>query len=194
MQTHTLLVIPITAMLMLTVIGCDHDENRRLAEMAERHLDRQSEQNRRMAELQRAVAEGSRRLVEADAKAREEMVALQRDVQAERSEFGRQRDALEDERRGLAAKRRSDPIIAAAITNIGLLAACLLPLILCWYLLHRPVEPAGDQAVTEILLEDLVASKPLLLPRLESNRVGGFRDDGNPLRLPENAERKDESS
>ena len=62
MRIHTLLVIPIVAILMLTAIGCDENENRRLAEMAERHVERQSEQNRRMSELQREVAEGSRRL------------------------------------------------------------------------------------------------------------------------------------
>jgi len=123
MRTHMLPVIPIVATLMLTAIGCDENENKRLAEMAERNVERQSEQNRRMSELQREVAEGSRRLVEADARAREEMVALQREVQAERSEVGSQRDALEHERRGLAAKWRLDPIIASAITNVGLLVA-----------------------------------------------------------------------
>ncbi|HJN07434.1 MAG TPA: hypothetical protein QF564_02005 [Pirellulaceae bacterium] len=194
MRIHTLLVIPIVAILMLTAIGCDENENRRLAEMAERHVERQSEQNRRMSELQREVAEGSRRLVEADAKAREEMVALQREVQAERSEVGSQRDALEHERRGLASKRRMDPIIAAAITNVGLLVACLAPLILCWHLLTRPVEPADDQAVAEVLLDDLVANNPLLLPRTESNLAIGFHDEGNARRLPDNPDRESEST
>ena len=127
MQTHKLTVAPIVVMLMLTAIGCDEEENKRLAEMAERHRERQAEQSRQVTELQREVAEGSRRLVEADAQARQEMVTLQREVQAERTEVGRQRDLLEGDRRDLAAKRRLDPIIAAAITNIGLLLACLLP-------------------------------------------------------------------
>lgn len=170
MQTHKLLVIPIVAILVLAMIGCDENENKRLAEMAERHLERQSEQNRRMSELQREVAEGARQLVEADAKAREEMVTLQRAAQAERSEIGRQRDTMEDERRHLATIRRLDPIIAAAITDIGLLVACLLPLVLCWYLLHRRIEPADDQAVVEILLEDLITDRPLLLPRMDDRR------------------------
>lgn len=194
MQTRTLLVIPIAAILMLTAIGCDENENKRLAEMAERHLDRQSEQNQRMSELQREVAEGSRRLVEADAKARKEMVALQREVQAERSEVGHQRDAMEDERRSLAATRRTDPIIATAITNIGLLAACLLPLVICWYLLHRRIDPADDQAVAEVLLEDLMTDTPLLLPRMEDQRGTAHWRDQHTCSLPDDSDLTDTSS
>ena len=188
MQTHKLILIPIAATLMMTAIGCDEDENKRLAEMAERHLERQAKQSRQVTELQREVAEGSRRLVEADAKARQEMVALQREVQAERNEVGRQRDLMEGERRDLADKRRLDPIIAAAITNVGLLLACLLPLVLCWYLLQRRVEPADDQVVAEVLLEDLVTDRPLLLPRTEGVRAIGRRDDGREPRLSDHTE------
>ena len=194
MQTDKIMFIPIAAMLILTAIGCNENENTRLAEMAERHLDRQAEQNRQMVELQHEVAEGSRRLVEADAKAREEMVALQHEMQTERVEIGRQRDLLEDERRDLATKRHLNPIIAAAITNIGLLLACLLPIVLCWYLLHRRVEPAEDQAVAEVLLEDLVANRPLLLPRVETNRAIGGRDDDDERRLSDDSEPTNESS
>ncbi|REK48392.1 MAG: hypothetical protein DWQ46_02355 [Planctomycetota bacterium] len=157
-------------MLIVTAIGCDENENQRLADMAERHLRNQAEQNRRMADLQKEVAEGARRLVEADAQARKEMVVLQREV-------GRQRDALEAERRDLAAKRRLDPLLAAAITHIGLLLVCLLPLLLCWHLLRRPAEPTDDRAVAELLLEDLVTDRPLLLPPPTTRRALALRDD-----------------
>jgi hypothetical protein len=139
--------------------------------MAEKHLDRQAEQNRQMSELQRQVAEGANRLVEADAKAREDLVALQRELQADHAAVGHQRDQLEVERRELAAKRRLDPIVAAALSNVGLLLACVLPLALCWYLLHPRVQPADDQAIAEILLQDLVSDQPLLLPPMEANRA-----------------------
>ncbi len=194
MQTHKMILMPIVAALMLTAIGCDEEENKRLAEMAERHIERQAEQNRQVTELQREVAEGSRRLVEADAQARQEMVTLQREVQAERSEVGRQRDLLEGERRDLAAKRRLDPIVAAAITNIGLLLACLLPLVLCWYLLQRRVEPADDQAVAEVLLEDLVADRPLLLPRTDGIRAIGLRAEREDSRSPDDSDHVDRST
>lgn len=174
MRIHTITITPIVAMTFLTMIGCEEDE--RLVEMAEKHLDRQAKQSEQIIDLQQEVTEGSRRLVEADAEARKEMIALQRDVQSERVEVGQQRDALEDERRDLASQRRLDPIIATAITNIGLLLACLLPLVLCWYLLHPRVEPADDQAVAEVLLEDLVIDKPLLLPRPEGRRAIDVHD------------------
>ncbi|QDU74666.1 hypothetical protein Pan97_16780 [Bremerella volcania] len=188
MQTHKLILTPIAVTLMLTAIGCDEEENKRLAEMAERHLERQAEQNRQVTELQREVAEGSRRLVEADAQARQEMVVLQREIQAERTEVGRQRDLLEGERRDLAAKRRLDPIIAAAITNIGFLLACLLPLVLCWYLLGRRVEPANDQAIAEVLLEDLVTDRPLLLPPSDNVRAIGLRTGNDNSSSPYDAD------
>jgi hypothetical protein len=135
-----------------------------MADMAERQLDRQAEQNHRMAELQKEVAEGAHDLVEADARAREEMVGVHRDLQAERSEVGHQRDALEQDRRDHAYQRHRDPIVAEAIAKTGLLLACVLPLILCWYLLHRRPEPVDDQAIAEVLLDDLVTERPLLRP------------------------------
>ena len=69
-----------TAVLSM-MIGCDKNENARLAQMADEHLQRQAEQNRQMSDLHLEVAEGSRRLVEADAKARQEMVAAPRQLQ-----------------------------------------------------------------------------------------------------------------
>lgn len=151
--------VPAAAALILTVMGCD--DNARLAEMAERHLDRQAEQNRQMSELHRQVADGSRELVAADAKAREELAALQREVQTERAETSRQRDELEMERKALAAERRQDPIIAAAITSVGLVLVCLLPLLLGWHLLRAPTDDA-DRLIAEVLVEDLVSEHPLL--------------------------------
>ena len=80
------------------------------------------------------VAEASRQLVEADAKSRTETVALQRDLQQGQTELGRQRDQLEDDRRGFADQRNRDPIIANTLTVVGTIIACLLPLILGIYL------------------------------------------------------------
>ncbi len=182
MQLHRPIVVLIVTTLMLTMAGCEEEE--RLAEMAERHLERQAEQNRQIADLQKEVAEGTRQLVEADARAREEMVALQRDLQADQAAIGQQRDQLEGERKELAAKRRLDPLVAAAITNIGLLAVCALPLILCWYLLYPRVEPADDQVVAEVLLQDLVSDRPLLLPRIEDRPAIGSAGEASSLSGP----------
>jgi hypothetical protein len=169
---------------IMTMSGCEN-ENERLVEMAERHLEREAEQNRQMTELQADVAEGTRQLVEADAKAREELVVLQREVQSQRAEVDQQRDQLEAERRELAASRRLDPLIAAAITNVGLLLACLLPLVLCWYLLHRRIEPANDDVVAEVLLQDLVADRPLLLPKADRHPAITFQGRGEAPASPQ---------
>ena len=157
-RTMTVVVI---AMLTLVATGCD--ENKRLAEQAERHAARQAEQNVRMAEMQREVAAGARQLVEADAKARVEIVELQKGVQTERVDIGHQRDLLEADRREIAADRYFEPLVAGAIAQVGLLIACVLPLLICWQLLTQPIEPTDDGTVTEFLLRDMVSESPLLL-------------------------------
>lgn len=177
------LMVQIAAALMLLTAGCDEEESKQLAEMAERHLERQAEQDQQMTQLQREVAEGARGLVEADAQSRQEMVTLQREVQAERAVVGQQRDLLEGERRELAAQRHRDPLIAAAITSSGLLLACVLPLVLCWYLLAQRIEPADDRAVAEVLLEDLTRDKPALFLPAGSPAIG-VQEDGTAPQLP----------
>lgn len=161
MKPHALRLIPITTTLLLA-LGCS-SQDERLARFAEQANERQAEQNRQMAELQQQVTEGSRELVEADAASRHEFTKLQHELQSERTEVGRQRDVLEEERRRFASQRTRDPLIAAALLNAGLLIASVLPLVLCWYLLRSSDPDAADGLVTEVLLSDLVAAQPLLL-------------------------------
>ena len=157
--------------LALLAAGCSSGDER-LARFAEAAAERQAEQNRRMAELQQEVAEGSRELVEADAKARSDFAVLHKDLQSERSEVGRQRDALEEERRDIASERVTDPLIAAAVMEAGLLVACVLPLVLCWHLLRRSEQnDPADALIAEVLLADLVADRPLLLAPPPARRL-----------------------
>ena len=162
MEKQTLLIT--LTLILLTSIGCNSDENARVAELATQQLERQADQNRRMSELQQEVASGSRELVEADARSRQEMVTLQREMQTERSEIGHQRDQLEAERREIADSRIRDPIIAAAITRVAFVVVSLLPLLICWLLLQQKVEPADKNEITELLLDDLVSAEPRLVP------------------------------
>jgi hypothetical protein len=151
------------ALTVLLTAGCS-SQDERLARFAEQAAERQAEQSRRMAELQKEVAEGSRKLVEADAKARSDFASLHKDLQSERSEVGRQRDALEEERREIASRRVTDPLVAAALMDAGLLLASVLPLVLCWHLLRRcERDDPADALVAEVLLADLVADRPALL-------------------------------
>ena len=70
MPIHQRIPALIATTLILSAIGCEQNENERLADMAEKHLERQAEQNRQIAELQQQVAEGTKRLVEVDAESR----------------------------------------------------------------------------------------------------------------------------
>jgi hypothetical protein len=90
MKQLTSTITLIVAMLTMIIVGCNSDK--RLAEMAERNMERQAAQNRQVAEMQKEVAEGSRLLVEAEAEARKETLAIQRELQAESAEIGHQRD------------------------------------------------------------------------------------------------------
>ena len=58
---------------------------------------------------------------------------------------------------------RKGPIIAAAVTQVGLILACLAPLALCVYLLWSlKSTTAEDEAMTELLVEELSSDRPRL--------------------------------
>ena len=71
---------------------------------------------------------------------------------------------MEAERKALADERHREPIIAALLDNLGLLAACLLPLLLCAYLLRGLRQEPVDRDLAELLTTELVADSPALLP------------------------------
>jgi hypothetical protein len=155
------LLIP---MILLTLAaGCDDD--RRLVQLAQEADNRQAQQNNEMARQNQHIAEATKQLVEADSKSRQEMVAQGRDLQAERAEVGRQRDALEADRRTIASQRQWDSLVATAIDNSGLLLVCVLPLLLCLLLLNDLRGGGKDEALGELLTIELTAKEPsILLP------------------------------
>lgn len=152
-------------LLISLIMGCGSNDER-LVKMANDHEGRQAEQNQRMAELQKQVAEGSKRLIEADAQSREKFLAIQDNLRADAANIGQQRDALEADRREIAAQRNRDPIVAAAIIQVGLYVACLLPLVLAGYLVWamRHTASQDDAIVAEFLVTDIAAEHPLLGP------------------------------
>jgi len=161
MRTY-LYMVPIALLLM--VIGCQSSADDRLIELAREHAARQAESQRQASDLQKQLAEGTRKLVEADSRARQELTSLQHDLRRDQAEIGRQRDRMETERREIAANRYRDPIVAAVIVDIGIVLACLLPLAVCIYVLWA-ARGAGesDSAVAELLVQELVSSEPTLL-------------------------------
>ena len=121
------------------------------------------------AEARSELIQVQQDLVDRDAQCRQDLNALQQEsqsaIQVERQSIDRQREDLESERRDIADKRHRTPIIAAAVTQAGLILACLAPLALCVYLLWSLRSTAAeDEAVTELLVEELSSDRPRLLP------------------------------
>jgi hypothetical protein len=150
----------------VTLSGCSPDE--RLHKMAQQSLDRQAEQNQVIADQSKQVTETTDSLVDADAQARREFAELQRETQAaisaERQSIDRQREELEKERRAVELDRRRAPVVAAAVTQVGVIIACLAPLALAAYLLYvLRHSSAEDEVVTQLLIEEVMADQPRLL-------------------------------
>lgn len=145
---------------LILAIGCKPSDER-LIELSQQSLARQAEQNEAMARQTEQIAEASKQLVQADAKARQELIAAQSQLheklQAERSSLDRQHEALETERKQLAAQRQRDPILAAAIMHLGILLACLLPLVVCIFLLRAVKDSPSEGELCAILVDELVA-------------------------------------
>jgi hypothetical protein len=140
-------MLSILGLLFVACPGCNEDERAQV--------------NRSQAQ----VTEASRQLVEADAKARTETIAMQRDLQKGQDELGHQRDQLENDRRQYADQRSRDPIIANTILDVGIILACLLPLALCIFLvLGLRDKSQSDSDLADVLVQEIVSDAPMLLP------------------------------
>ncbi len=146
---------------VLTVVGCD-GRDQRLADLAAESNRQQAEQNRRMAELQEQVAAGTRQLVEAESAARREMIRLHESLRTEQAEVDRQRDLLNEERRSMAADRKRESLLAAVIYDVGLLLACLLPLVISLLMLTSRRDEQSSADLCDVLITELASGRPLL--------------------------------
>lgn len=150
-------------LLSLIVAGCDEDE--RVAEVATEAADRQAAQNQEIVRLNREVAEGTRRLVEADAEARRDIVEVHKDLQGERGDLNEQRNLLETERKEIAHQRRTQSMLVPVAQAVGgvLLAAVVIGF--CWTLLFGlRRHDQSDAQLTELLVHDIVSERPIVLP------------------------------
>ena len=132
------------------LIGCSDSE--RVAEVALAGSKRQADLDQEMIRLNREVAAGTTRLVEAQAQADQQVLAAQHDLQ-------QQRDALETERRQLAEKRTAESLLAPILLTLGSLVVCSLPLVLCWYLLRELGSDPAELEVTQLFIDQLSARK-----------------------------------
>ena len=171
-------------MTLLTMLaGCSREANdARLVEQAKWSVEQQARQNEQVARQSQTVAEqgkhltqAAQNLVESDAAARRELIesqkTLSQELHDERAGVDRQREALEDERRTIAHQRHRDPILAAAIQAAGLLLACLLPLLVCIYVLSRITSETPEEELGELLVHELSAEEPKLLPMPDPVRL-----------------------
>jgi hypothetical protein len=169
----------VLAVISLIAIGCSSGDER-LVELSRQSTDRQAEQNRLVETNNRQVLEAANRLVEGDAKSRSENNELHRQIESERSGVNQQRDALEQERRQIALERNRDPIIAESIQAAAGLIAAILPLLVCLFLLRGLFSRTDDEALAEVLIEDLVSQQSLLT----EPAVISLPTAGSDLRLP----------
>ena len=140
--------------------GCGSPDER-VVNVATQAAERQARQNEQMARLQEEVAAGTRQLVAADAQTRKEWVELARDTQKSLAEVGEQRDALESERRSLAAARQREPLITKAIEQLGWIIVLLAPLVIAAYL-YVSIRQRKEMLRAEVL-QQLISQHPALL-------------------------------
>ena len=173
----------LTLITTLTVQGCDNRE----AEIAREAADRQADQNREMIRLNREVAAGTSRLVIEDAKARQQALRVQSQLQSERAGLSEGWGQLEAERKQLADARRTDSALAALVSGGAATLSALVALSLAWIALHRG-DPADDLAasVCTLIMDDGVSPSD---PTLISACRGRFPSAGdvavNPPLAPE---------
>jgi len=178
------------ALLMLGVVGgCGRSADERLADFAQQTMTEQIKQNDRMADQSQAVveeshqlAETAKELVEHDAEARRELIAAQQELTSQlngqQSAIHTGHQQLEQDRREIAEQRHRDPIIAAVIQNIGLTLACLLPLLVAVFVIRQMQSQEPDHAaVAELLILEMTADEPRLLPGPMSQRHALTHDD-----------------
>jgi hypothetical protein len=147
--------------LFLITAGCSSSDER-LADLSRQSLERQAEQNRLVEANNRQVVDATQKLVEADGQARRENSQLQQQIQAERAGVNQQRDVLEQERRDIANQRNRDPIIAESIRAAAGMFVAVLPLGVAVYLLRGLFHRSEDEAMADLLVEEILQQHPLI--------------------------------
>ena len=134
--------------------------------MATQAAERQAQQNTEMARLNREVAEGTRRMVEADAEARKEIIAVHQEIQSERASLNDGFETLEAERKQMAQERRTESILVPAAKTTGVALVAVVVVGFCWIVLFGlRRSDTTDAELTELLIHDLVRDEPRLLDR-----------------------------
>src|SRR3982750_1835433 len=116
------------AIVLTSTQGCEEKNS----QIAREGADRQAQQNTEMAQVNKEVAAGSHQLVEADAKARQEIVGVHRDLQAERSRLEADWTELHAERKEIATELRTESTFVSVAKATGYLFLVVTVLGFCW--------------------------------------------------------------
>ena len=138
-------------LLVWLVVGCSSDH--RLVELAREGAQRQGEQNQQMGQI-----------VSQEAGVRKQFGEIHSQLQGERAVLSSQRDALEGDRREIAQQRARDPVVASAIGQLGIVLACLAPIVLALVLFRGASQSSEQENLSELLLTELTSPTPTLLP------------------------------
>ena len=149
-----LLVLAVAAAALAALPGCSEPDGR-VADMAQQMTHEQSQQNQRIAEGSKAIAQGSQQLVEQDAKARRELVGLQQDLRKDQADIGKQRDHLEEERQVIAGQRVQESRVGALCVGFAIILVCLAPLVLAGMSLIGLWKSPTREEEREVLVEEL---------------------------------------
>jgi hypothetical protein len=150
--------IPRMPVLLVVIAGCDD----RVTQIAREAADRQAQQNTAMVQLNQEVAGGAHQLVEGDAQARKDFVAVHHDLQTERSKLDTGWDSLEDERRELAGQRRAESWLTSMTTIIGGVLLTALLLGFCRHALFAARCDEWQAELNELLLAEIISDEPKL--------------------------------
>lgn len=161
----------VSGIVVLLLAGCGGSDVR-LARVALESTGQQADQNRRMGELQREIAGGTRVLIEADAQARQQFAEFQHKLAEQQAEIGRQRDQLEQERRGFAEARHRESVLVRVLEGLVHLVACLLPLAICLLVLWPRPETPESAELAVLIVDELARTAPRLTgPALSQERA-----------------------
>src|SRR4051812_44069477 len=162
----------------LPLIATTSCSDARVTQVAREAADRQAQQNTEMARLNKEVAAGSHQLVEADGKARQEIVAVHRDLQAERSRLDNSWGQVQEERKEIAAERRTESMFVAVANASGYLFLVVVVLGFCWYALVRVGQGDGtEEQLNELLVTEILPEHLALLTAPEKTLLGHLHDD-----------------
>jgi hypothetical protein len=162
---------------LVWTIGCDD----RVVEVAREAADRQAAQNEQMGYLQKEVAHGTRSLIEADAVARQEIVGVHRDLQAERRQLGTSWNDLEAQRQQVARQRHIESVLVPLLTAMS---GVVLVLALLSFLRQLLASSHTTQSI-DAELQNLLVEQVLAIEVRSNDMIGQEIEPRVPIAPPE---------